>query len=467
MKNVLDYASKNHARFVDQLKQVVAIQSISSVAEHKPDIEKCAGLVKKMMSDAGLQNVALLGYEDAFPYVYGEWLGAGPGKPTVFLYSHYDVQPVNTPEDWDSEPWTLTNKGGRLFARGSADDKGGFIAQLASVEAWLKTVGKLPVNVKMVVEGEEEIGSKNLYGFFEKYENKIKSDVIVVTDTSNLEVGLPCITYSLRGIVEAKVEVEALKQPVHSGGFGGLVPDPAIALNVLLSRLFWDHKRIPIPGFYEGVKPLTAAEKADYRALPWDEAKFRKEAGMLQGESLTHPGNVMAYEQNWRLPAVTVIAQEASSIKNKSNQVLHKATAIVSMRIVPEQKPNQVFQSFKDFMLKDPPWGVKVKVTLNGKPAEWWMTNPVGPAFEAAKKALKAGFKRDAYGVGQGGSIGFVGPLSDLFDEAPALLLGIEDPKSNAHSSNESLHEGDFKKLIASLANLYQNLGELPDGKVK
>jgi acetylornithine deacetylase/succinyl-diaminopimelate desuccinylase-like protein len=461
MKDILDWLSNNHIRLIDDLRQLVAIPSISTDLQHQAEIDQSAGLVKQQMQRAGLNNVELLSEDGSNPYVYGEWLGA-PGKPTVFLYAHHDVQPVAGFEaQWESEPFTLTERGGRLYGRGSADDKAAVTCQLGSIEGWLRTRGKLPVNIKMLVEGEEEIGSKNLMGFLNKYRDKIRSDVIVVCDSGNLDTGVPCITYSLRGIVAALVEVEGIKEPKHSGGWGGLLPDAAIALNVILSRLFWNSKRIPIPGLYARVKPLTMKEKAEYKSLPLNLAKFRKDGSMPAGLPFTTPKGVGLYEQNWRQPAVTIIAQEASSLRNASNQVLPKASAIVSVRIVPNQKPDEVFRELKTFLTKDPPWGVKVKVTPGGRHVSWWMTDPQGPAFEAARAALKAGFKKQPLAIGCGGTIGFVGPLADLFGGAPALLLGIEDAKANAHGPNESMHEGDFRKLTASLAHLYDNLSRV------
>jgi acetylornithine deacetylase/succinyl-diaminopimelate desuccinylase-like protein len=313
----------------------------------------------------------------------------------------------------------------------------------------------------MLVEGEEEIGSRTLLGFFKQCKDKIKSDVIVVNDTENLETGLPSITYSLRGVVAALVEVEALKRPVHSGMGGGLLPDAAIALNAILGRLCWDGKKLPIPGFYDRVRRLTPKERSTYKNLPLNEKKLRQDTAMLPGVDFANQKGIGPYEQTWRWPAVTVIAQEASSIKSASNQVLPRASAIVSMRIVPDQKPEEVLAQLRAYLTKDPPWGVKVKVTPHSTGVSWWMTDPTGPAFEAAMAALKAGYKKEPIAIGCGGTIGFVGPLADLLGGAPALLLGIEDPKSNAHAPNESLHEGDFRKLMASMAHLYQNLGGL------
>ncbi|MBY0527818.1 MAG: M20/M25/M40 family metallo-hydrolase [Gemmataceae bacterium] len=467
MKEVLDWLKKNHATVVRGLADLVAIQSISTDGEHQKEIDQTASLTCEQMRQAGLQNVEVLRTPGANPYAYGEWLGA-PGKPTVFLYAHHDVQPVAGFESqWESEPWTLTARGGRLFGRGSADDKGAISAQLGAIAAYLKTRGSLPVNVKMLVEGEEEIGSSNLLGFFKEHKKRIESDVIVVCDTGTIETGLPCITYSLRGIVEFRVDVESAKLPVHSGTAGGLLADAAMALNVILSRLYWKHGKLPVPHYYDQVRKLTPGERKVFQSLPGDDTKWRRELGVLSGVEFASEKNVHPYEQTWRLPSISIIVQEASSFRNKSNQVLPKASAVVSCRIVPDQDPKKVFQNLHDHLTKDPPWGVKVSVKMNGLPVKWWMTDPNGPAFEAALSAMKAGYKKEPKPIGCGGTIGFVGPLADLFGGAPALLFGIEDPKSNAHAPNESLHEGDFRKLMASLAHLFDNLGKLPDGKVR
>jgi acetylornithine deacetylase/succinyl-diaminopimelate desuccinylase-like protein len=465
MKQVLDWLTANHDALVNGLADLVAIPSISTDGEHQKEVEQSAALTCEQMRQAGLHNVAILRTSDSNPYAYGEWLGA-PGKPTVFLYAHHDVQPINFEGDWKSPPWRLTPRAGRLFGRGSADDKGAITAQLGAVSAFLKTRGSLPVNVKVLVEGEEEIGSVNLMSFFKEHRKRIQADVIVVCDTENIEVGLPSITYSLRGIVAVQVEVESGKKPVHSGMAGGALADSALALDVILARLYWGNGKLPIPHFYDRVRPLTAAERRTMRGLPGDEAKVRRDQGVLPGVRFATQRGYTINEQTWRFPAVTVIAQEASSIKGASNQVLPKAAAKVSCRIVPDQDPGQVLTQLRDFLSKDPPWGVKV--TVKPEPSvKWWMTDPTGPAFEAALAALRSGFRKEPVGIGCGGTIGFVGPLADLLGGAPALLLGIEDPKSDAHAPNESLHEGDWRKLMASLAHLFENLGSLPNGKVK
>jgi acetylornithine deacetylase/succinyl-diaminopimelate desuccinylase-like protein len=461
MEQVLGWLKGNEQNLVRDLARLVAIRSISTDGEHQKELDDSAALTCELMRDAGLQNVQILKSGNSNPYAYGEWLGA-PGKPTVFLYAHHDVQPVNDvgDEKWQSDPWILTERGGRLFGRGSADDKGAIPAQLGAVAAFLKTRGSLPVNVKVLVEGEEEVGSCNLGAFFQEHRERLLSDVIVVCDTENIDTGIPSITYSLRGIASALVEVESGSKPVHSGMAGGMLADAPLALNVLLARLYAKNGKIPVPHLYDKVRKLTGQERKNFKKLPGDDAKWRAEMGVLEGVRFATKHGAHPYEQTWRLPSVTIIAQEASSIKGASNQVLPKATAIVSCRIVPDQDPAEVFQQLKAFLSKDPPWGVRVSVKDKGS-VKWWMTDPNGPAFEAAMKALKAGYDHKPVGIGCGGSIGFVGPLAELFGGAPALLLGIEDPKTNAHAPNESLDAGDFRKLTASLAHLFENLGKL------
>jgi cysteinylglycine-S-conjugate dipeptidase len=465
MDQVINWLSSNHDHLVRQLADLVAVPSISTDGEHAKEVDKSAEVTCEQMRHAGLQNVEILRSGNSNPYAYGEWLGA-PGKPTVFLYAHHDVQPINFVEDWKSPPWTLTPRDGRLYGRGAADDKGAIVAELGPIAAFLKTKGSLPVNVKMVVEGEEEVGSVNLDKFFHEQKERIRSDVIVVCDTENIDTGIPSLTYALRGIVAVLVEVQALKLPVHSGMGGGLLPDAAIALDVILSRLYWKNGKIPIPGYYDKVRKVSPKERRVLKKMPGDDTKLREDTGMLDGVSFASEKKMNAYEQTWFRPSATVIAQEASSIKSASNQVLPKASAIVSCRIVADQEPEEVYKQLHDFLTADPPWGVKVTVKPNGS-VKWWMTDPNGPAFEACLDAMKRGFNHKPLPIGCGGSIGFVGPLAELFGGAPALLMGIEDPKSNAHAPNESQHEGDLRKLMASIAYLFDNLGKIPDGKVK
>ena len=463
LKNAEAWIDNNHASLVSDLRDLVKIPSISTDGEHQKEIELSAEAVCQQMKKAGLNNVEILRTGDSNPFAYGEWLGA-PNQPTLFLYSHHDVQPINYEHLWLSPPWELTSREGRLFGRGAADDKGASVAQLAAIASWLKTAGKLPVNIKMLVEGEEEVGSKNLVKFFSENRSRIQADIIVVCDTENIRVGLPSITYSLRGIVTLLVEVKSALIPVHSGMAGGAFADSALALTKVLSRLCWEDGPIPIQGFYDSVKPLTDSERTVIESLPVDSDALRKSLGVPDHVKFALQKGKSIYEQTWRHPAVTVIAIEASNIKGASNQVLPTASALVSCRIVPDQDPKHVEELLRKALSADAPWGVEVKVTAHGSSVDWWMTDPKGPAFEAAIAALEKGFKAKPVGIGCGGTIGFVRPLVELLGGAPALLLGIEDPDSNAHAPNESLHEGDWIKLIKSMAHL---VGEIASRSAK
>jgi acetylornithine deacetylase/succinyl-diaminopimelate desuccinylase-like protein len=459
-KRALEWLEQNHETLVDWLRQSVAIPSISTDGQHGKEISQTAALVCDFMRQAGLNNVREISFGESYPYSYGEWLGA-PGKPTLFLYSHHDVQPVNYANQWLSDPWTLTRRDGRLFGRGSADDKAAFVAQLGAIAAWLKTNGSLPVNVKVLCEGEEEVGSRNLQGFFKNHRECIEADVVVVCDTENIEVGLPCITSALRGIVAAQVKVTTAHFPVHSGMAGGALADAAIVLSQVLARLGNPKEEVPVPGFEKNLKKLTTEEEALYAELPFNEAKAREDLGILPGVPFATPQGRTMYEQTWRHPSATVIAIEASSIKGASNQVLPTAEAIVSCRIVPNMDPEESFNQLKDFLEKDPPFGAKVEVIPHGPPVAWWATDPRGPAFTAAMDSLTEAFGKKAVPIGCGGTIGFVGPLVEILGGAPALLLGIEDPQSNAHAPNESLHEGDWKKLMGAMVRMFGKMGHL------
>ena len=468
MQAALDWLTKNHEGIVRGLADLCAIPSISTDGEHADEIERTAKLTCDQMRGAGLTNVEVLRVGTSLPYAYGEWCEAGPDKPTVFLYAHHDVQPINFVQQWKSDPWKLTRRDGRLFARGAADDKGAISALLGAVAAYRQTDNTLPVNIKMVVEGEEEIGSRNLLTFFEKYRDRIKSDVIVVCDTENIDVGLPCLTYSLRGVVALNVEVTSAAIPVHSGMAGGALPDAALALNAVLARLCWGNGPLPIPGFYDSVRPLTDRERAAVRRLPFDEAKIRRELGVVPSARLAVETGLSPYEQTWRRPSVTVIAQEASSLKGASNQVLPNAAAIVSCRIVPDQNPDAVAAQLKAYLEADPPWGVEVKVTPHGAHCDWWATDPAGPAFEAALAALRVGYDRDPVAIGCGGSIGFVGPLAELFGGGPGVAdrdrrPGQQRPRPEREPARGGTQEADGESgaAVRQLGKIAGRAGEV------
>ena len=445
----------HQSEFVRDLGRLVAIQSVSTDGRHQKEITQSARLTCQLMRRAGLGDVKMLQIGKSNPYAFGQWLGA-PGKPTVFLYAHHDVQPV-TAAGWKSPPFKLTARAGRLFGRGACDDKGAIVAELAAIAALLKTTGSLPVNVKMVVEGEEEIGSPNLEAFFTKFRKLIHSDVVVVCDTGNLAAGIPSLTYSLRGHVSALLEVASAQHAVHSGICGGFMPDPALALCVILARLFPGEGKNPLPEQLGALLAVTPEERAAIAGLPGEAQTWRKDFGLLDDVRFANDPELHPYEQIWRQPAVTVQALQASSIQGRSNQILPAAAAAIGYRTVPNQDGQQVIEQLRELLTANPPWNVRVKFTPTGQTA-WWTTDPHGPAFAAARRALQAGYGKEPTSIGCGGTIGFIRPLCELFGGAPALLLGIEDPRSNAHAANESLHHGDLIKLMASIAFLFHEL---------
>lgn len=449
----IDWLEKNRAGIFDSLAELVAIPSISTDDDHHDEIRRCSVAVQSQMVKAGFKTAEIIDHPNAFPYVFGE-IPAPPGAPTLLMLSHYDVQPLNYLDQWQSDPWKLTRRDGRLFGRGSADDKGGVVAQIAAVKAWIESTGNCPVGIKLLVEGEEEIGSKNLLGLIQANPARFQGDALVVCDTENLANNLPCITYSLRGVVTLKVTVRSARFPSHSGMVGGTLADPALGLCQILGRLCWNRGPIPVQGMYDQVRPLTPAEKEACRRARMDEAAWRKDLGVLPGVSLTMETGKTIAEQTWRRPSISAIALEASSIKGASNQVLPTAEAILSCRIVPDQEPEKVVQALTRFLTQSPPWGMVVEVEPLGPPVKWWITKPEGPGFKAAMESLQLGFGAEPLAIGCGGTIGFVEPLEQLLGGVPSLLLGIEDPQSNAHAPNESLHEGDWYALIRSMIHL-------------
>lgn len=456
-QQAIRYIDATFDRFVEDLKVLTRIPSISADPDSVPEMRRSADAVVLAMKNAGLENCEVLELHGAHPYAYGEWLEA-PGAPTLLLYAHHDVQPPGRASHWKTPPFEPTlREDGRLYARGIVDDKAGIVTHLAAVEAWLKTAGKLPVNVKLIVEGEEEIGSDHLEEFLQKHKDKLRADVIVLTDTANLDQGIPALTYRLRGILNCTVEVTGLDHPLHSGMWGGPIPDPVQAMAKILASLT-DYDGTPtIAGIFDDVRPPSKQERADLARLPFDEAKFRADAGLLEGVRLAGEPGFTPYELMWLRPSVTVIALEASPLKGSSNQLVPGARARVSIRLVPDMNPDKVARQLEDHIRRNAPWGVQVKFTNEGG-SPGWICVPEGPAFEAAKRALAKGFDHEVAMIGAGGSIPFVGPFAAAFGGAPALLVGLEDPICNAHSENESLNLVDWKKAMKGAVYLYEEL---------
>jgi acetylornithine deacetylase/succinyl-diaminopimelate desuccinylase-like protein len=457
VSNALDHYAKTKTSYLDDLKTLVRIPSVSFDGFDRKQVRASADATVKLLQARGFEHCQILEVEGAHPYVYGDWLHA-PGQPTLLLYAHHDVQPAGDASLWKSPPFEPTERDGRLYGRGTADDKAGVVVHSSAVDAWLKTTGKLPLNVKIVVEGEEEIGSEHLAAFVAKYQSMMKADALIITDTGNYETGVPSVTTALRGLITVDVEVKALKQSLHSGMWGGPVPDPVMGLCKMLAQLSNADGSVNLPGVAEKVKPLTKEEQQSITNLPGDVAHFRKQAGMLPGVQLLG-GDRHPWETNWRQPSIAINAIQASSKKDARNIICESAWARVGIRLVPNLDPAEVQKTLVAALKKSVPWGLECEVT-EGQGVNWWYTDPAGPAFQAAFRALEKGFSAKAVAIGCGGTIGFVEPFTKALGGVPALLIGVEDPYTNAHSENESLHLGDFDKAIKSAIVLYDELAK-------
>lgn len=460
LTSALAYANTHFDDFKKTLVALARIPSISADPGSKDAVRKSAEAMAEALRAAGVENVQILEVEGVHPYVYGDFMHT-PGAPTILLYGHHDVQPVGREDRWTTSPFEPVEKQGRLYGRGTADDKGGVMTHIAAVASYLKSGALLPCNVKFVIEGEEEIGSENLGSFIKKFRKMLDADFIVLSDTANFDTGVPALTYQLRGIVQVDVEVETLKQPRHSGMWGGPIPDPVQMLSRMIADLTAADGRLNIPGLYNKVAKTGAKQLARIRKLPFREAQFRKEAGLLAGTRLAGEAKYSVYERIWTRPSLTVIAMESHPIKGSSNQIVNSARARLSLRTVPNMDGRESARLLVKKLTKNPPHGAKVTATITGV-TPWWTTDPEGPAFEAARRALKAGYGKETAMIGAGGTIGFVGPFAKMLGGAPCLLMGVEDPYCNAHSENESLDLGDFKKSIASAIHLYTELAGVP-----
>lgn len=458
--SALSYLGGHVEEFKRTLAQMTRIPSVSANGFPPEEVRRSAEATAEALRRARVENVQVLEIPGVHPYVYGDWLKQ-PGTPTILLYGHHDVQPPGRPEKWLSPAFEPTERGGRLYGRGTADDKGGVMAHVAAVASYLESSGALPCNVKFIIEGEEEIGSEHLGEFLAQYRAKMAADFIVLSDTANFDTGVPALTCQLRGICQVDVEVQCLRQPVHSGGWGGPVPDAVQILCRLIADLQAPDGTLNVPGLYRKVARPSAAQLARIRRLPFGEAKFKREAGLLAGVRLWGERGRSVYERLWTRPSLTVIALEARPFLGSSNQIIEAARARLSLRTVPDMDAREAGRLLIKKLTARPPHGARVTARLSGS-APWWTTDPDGPAFEAARRALKAGFGREAAMIGAGGTIGFVRPFAQLLKGAPCLLMGVADPVCNAHSENESLHLGDWVKAMRSAVYLYDELSRVP-----
>lgn len=452
----LEYAEGHFRQTVRDLIALTKIPSVSFPGYDKKHVEASAEATLALMKAAGLEHCELLRLPGVNPAVYGDWLHAGKNAPTVLLYAHHDVQPPMREELWNSPPFEPTQRGDRLFARGIADDKAGALLHAASVAAWLKTNGKLPVNVKVFIEGEEEIGSPNLEAFLKKFKQQLKSDVFVLADVANFETGVPSLTTSLRGLAVVEIEVAALDHPLHSGLWSGPLPDPAMAMSKVLASLTDAKGRIAVRGFYDDVAKPTAAEKRDMKKLEPSDKTLRRQSELLKGVDFL-PAKGGHLERLWRQPSLVVNSMVAGDRKSAGNVILDKAWARVGIRLAPGQNPTRAMKKLKDHLKKNTPWGAKLTIVHeSASPA--WTTSTDHPAFALTADAMTKGYGKKTVYVGCGASIPFVHAFESCFPGAPALLVGVEDPYTNAHSENESLHLGDFAKAVDSQIRMFDAL---------
>src|SRR5688572_31483700 len=455
MNNVIDFINTNRDRYVDELKDYLAIPSISALPQHAPDVKRAAEWTADEMRRIGMQNVKLI-ETPGFPVVYGDWLGAA-GAPTILFYGHYDVQPVDPVELWESPPFEATIRDGEIYARGSADDKGQVFMHFKAIEAHLKQNGKLPVNIKVILEGEEEVGSKNLDNFVKEHKDDLKADVVVISDSPMFDRGIPSICYGLRGLVYFQIDLRGTKSDLHSGSFGGAVANPAFVLANILAQMKDRGGRVKIPGFYDDVRPLRDEERAEWKKLPFNETKYRKELGApkLFGES-----GYTTLERTWARPTLEVNGLLAGFTGEGAKTVIPAVSmAKVSMRLVPDQDPDTIAKLFQKYVEDIAPKTVEVKVTRmhGGKP---WMTSFDNRFVQAAGRAIEKGFGRAPIFTREGGSI----PVVSTFQEElglPSVLFGVGLPDENAHAPNEKLDVGNFHNGIIASAHLYQEIGEM------
>ena len=455
MDSVVDFINVNRDRYIDELKEYLSIPSISALPDYAPEVIRCAKWTADELRRVGLENVRLVETE-GYPIVCAEWLHAGEA-PTIIFYGHYDVQPVDPLDKWETPPFAATVRSGELYARGAVDDKGQIFMHFKAIEACIKEKGALPVNIKLILEGEEEVGSENLDSFLRDRSSEYSGDVLVISDTPMFDRGVPSLCYGLRGLTYCQIDLRGTTSDLHSGSFGGAIANPAFVLSQLLAQMKDRSGRIKIPGFYDDVLPLKDEERAEYARLPFNERRFREELGSpkLFGEK-----GFTTLERMWARPTFEVNGLYSGFTEEGAKTVIPAvAMAKVSMRLVPDQNPEKVGDLFEAYVRKVAPRTVDVSVTRmhTGKP---WMTDFANPFVQAAGRAIERGFGRKPVFNREGGSI----PVIASFEERlglPAVLFGIGLPDENAHAPNEKLDLDNFHRGVISVAALYEEIGAL------
>jgi acetylornithine deacetylase/succinyl-diaminopimelate desuccinylase-like protein len=453
--NVVDFINLHRDRYVEELKGYLAIPSVSALPQHAADIRACAEWTAAELTRVGMQNVTLI-ETPGNPVVYADWLNA-PGAPTLLFYGHYDVQPVDPVDLWESPPFEATIRDGEIYARGSADDKGQIFMHFKAIEAWLKQAGSLPVNIRIFIEGEEEVGSKHLDQFVRDHKDQLKADVVVISDSPMFDRGIPSICYGLRGLAYFQLDIRGTKSDLHSGSFGGAVANPAFVLSQILAQMKDKGGRIRIPGFYDDVRALRDEEREQWKRLPFNETKYRKELGAprLFGES-----GYTTLERVWARPTFEVNGLLSGFTGEGAKTVIPAVSmAKISMRLVPDQDPDKVAGLFEAHLKKIAPKTVEWTLTRmhGGKP---WMADFDNPFVQAAGRAIELGFGKAPVFNREGGSI----PVVSTFQQelgVPSVLFGIGLPDENAHAPNEKLDLGNFHNGVIAAAYLYEEFGKL------
>ena len=422
------------------LEALTRIPSISLDAFDQGQVEASAQAVAELLRTEGL-DVEIV-REGGRPAVIGH--ADGPeGAPTVMLYAHHDVQPPGAESDWDSLPFEPTERDGRVYARGIADDKAGVMAHVAALRAHS---GALPVGVTVFVEGEEEIGSDSLGAILARHGEKLRADAIVLADSTNWAVGEPALTTTLRGMVRVVLTVRALDHGIHSGMFGGAVPDAITALVRLIATLHDAEGNVAVAGLMSGV-----ASDLDY-----SEERLREESGLLEGVQTIGSGSLLS--RLWTKPSITTIGIDAPSVATSSNTLVPQAAAKISMRIAPDEDPQAAYRLLADHLQAHVPWGVKVDVVLDDQ-GSGFSADAKGPVYDQARAAFTDAWGVPPVDIGVGGSIPFVAAFAERFPDAAILVTGVEDPDTRAHGANESLHLGEFERVCLAEAVLLERLG--------
>jgi len=452
MNALLSYIEGNRERYLTELTELLSIPSVSTSKESVPDIQRCAEWVAAHMRSIGLGRVEIMPTA-GHPIVYGEWTGA-PEMPTLLIYGHYDVQPPEPLELWTSPPFHATIRNGDLYARGSSDDKGQFFIHLKSIEAFLRNQGKLPVNVKLLIEGEEEIGSEHLGPFIEGHKDLLASDLVLISDTSMFARGVPSICYALRGLAYMQVDLVGPNKDLHSGSFGGTVHNPVQALAEIIASLHDRNGKVTIPGFYKDVRPLSAKERSAFRKLPWNDRKYAKDLGVrtLYGEK-----GFTTLERVWARPTLECNGIWGGFTGEGAKTVLpSKASAKISMRLVPNQTSAKVAKLFERHIRKIAPKTVSVTVRNlhGGEPA---ITPIDSPGVRTAVIALEKGFGKKPLYQREGGSIPIVVQFKELLG-VDSVLLGFGLPDENAHAPDEFLSLDNFYGGIKTSAHFFDEL---------